>query len=130
LDVFALHLVEHAANDQGLIKDHSSTLATQRFDLVHDNVSSLPKVDLYLMADVFESSRVAIGAARLTKEILQKDGATVWVFAQSDRAQREVYLQELQTLLLDTSIAWQAMEQGPSNKLWLCDVDETTVKYG
>ena len=124
LDEFALRLVEQAAKDQNI------ALITQRFDLVQDEPSTLPQADLYLMADVFESTNVAQGAARCTAHLLQ-NGASVWVFAQSDRVQREKYLQDLQNLLQDTSLAWQPMNQPPGNaKLWLCDFDETNVQYG
>ena len=124
LDEFALRLVEQAANDQSI------ALATQRFDLVQDQPLNLPKADLYLLADVFESTSVALGAAQCTANVLQ-NGASVWVFAQSDRVQRETYLHELRALLQDPLLAWQPMDQPPGdNKLWLCNVDETAVRYG
>mmetsp|Transcript_59062 Transcript_59062/g.144523 ORF Transcript_59062/g.144523 Transcript_59062/m.144523 type:complete len:101 (-) Transcript_59062:1515-1817(-) len=96
-------------------------------------------VDLWIMSDVFESKDIACGAAKLTNQILSRrgrSGPTVWVFAQSDRAQREIFLKELRCLLEEDSskssnLDWSSLESyKPSNRLWLCDLDETRVDYG
>lgn len=119
LDPFALRMVEAAAAKQKL------DLSTQLFDLTSDD--PLPPADLYLLSDVFESSHVARGAAAHTRRALRA-GARVWVFAQSDRAQREVYLSELR-FGDDSDLEWSSKFVGDRAKLWLCDVDETAVKY-
>lgn len=146
VDPVALELVKRSAYEQGL----DSILSAQPFDLMGDAdaTSFVPQADLYLLADVFESSHVARGAAHLTSRLLLDDRGRapcqVWVFAQSDRAQREVYLDEMKRLLQDESLAWSPVESGPpplvplsdalprqrpSSRLWLCDVDEMRVKY-
>jgi hypothetical protein len=127
LDTFALDLVTKAAQDQNL----SERVEALPFDLINGELDDVPKADLYVFSDVFESASVAKGAARISERVLQQ-GSRVWVFAQSDRAQREVYLQEMRTILQDNSLSWRPMgESSPEHvKLWLCDIDETTVKYG
>ena len=168
VDDFALELVQAAAKEQGLDR----IVTTHRFDLVHhddrrenDNthttttkqhdtntasaaaVGWLDEVDLFVMSDVFESTTVAKGAAKFTHRILT-DGKQrrIWVFAQTDRVQREVYVQELQMLFaaaattatatLDTTatatLQWLPVESYDieNDRLWLCDVDETLVNYG
>lgn len=128
LDTFALDLVTKAAKDQNL----SERVEAIHFDLINGELDDVPKADLYVFSDVFESASVAKGAARISERVL-KQGSRVWVFAQSDRAQREVYLQEMRTILQDSSLSWRPMgESSPKHgvKLWLCDIDETTVKYG
>jgi hypothetical protein len=127
LDSFALGLVDQAASDQGL----DDLIVTSKFDLVEDNFPSLPSADLYVMADVFETNLVARQAAQLTADIIIHDPRKhVWTFAQTDRAQRQVYSDELKRLLQDTSLEWDAEKEGPKGQLWLCDVDETKVLYG
>jgi hypothetical protein len=127
LDTFALDLVTKAAQDQNL----SERVEALPFDLINGELDDVPKADLYVFSDVFESASVAKGAARISKRVLQQ-GSRVWVFAQSDRAQREVYLQEMRTILQDSSLSWHLeSESSPDDvKVWLCDIDETTVKYG
>ena len=79
---------------------------------------------------------VAKGAALITTRLLKENHSSkIWVFAQSDRAQREVYLQELQYLLLAPSLTWSQSMQPPDilckeDRLWLCNIDETNVFYG
>eukprot|EP00977_Amphora_coffeiformis_P007101 scaffold1551_cov166-Amphora_coffeaeformis.AAC.6 len=134
LDQFALQLVQTAAAEQGL----DNNVETIPFDLV-DPTLPLPEADLYVLSDVFESSTVAQGAARVVRQALQNRGR-VWVFCQSDRAQRHAFLQDMRTYLADDSLDWQPPQQGPpttdnnhddgTQQLWLCDVDETTVFYG
>jgi predicted nicotinamide N-methyase len=119
LDELALELVLAAAIEQGLTQ-----VTTERVDLLKDY---LPIADLYILSDVFESGSVAQGAAFLTKKALDR-GARVWVFAQTDRAQREAYLAELEKL--DRGTTWIPMEgYDGTSKLVLFDIDEQLVKY-
>ena len=155
VDEFALDLVNSAATEQGL----NDIISTRVLDLIEagredwdekKNNAWINDVDLFVMADVFESSDVAIGAARLTQRVLSltednrnergnqrqevhRKPKRVLVFAQTDRSQREVYLEELQKNLSlhSSSLAWKPPElYGLEERLWLCDVDETLVKYG
>jgi predicted nicotinamide N-methyase len=114
-------------------------------DLTGDvNVLNEINADLYILSDVFETNHVAIGAAKMTKQALES-GARVWVFAQSDRAQREVYRLELSKLLLGDNyndidscafgdIQWKFVNErdfdSDEDKLLLCDLDEVLVDYG
>jgi hypothetical protein len=138
VDSTALELVAKAAEEQGL-----TNLETATFDLVRGSLEEeLPEANLYLLSDVFESADVAVGAARVCKHVLRRreDASSkvrVWVFAQADRAQREVYLQEMQKQLQDPSLSWHSIDYyedrqavGIFDSMWLCDVDETTVSYG
>jgi len=143
LDPLGLRLVNYAASLQGL----SDRIETRRFDLVNND--SVPKADLYLLSDVFESSLVAQGAANLVGNLLTSsyrgDSSSttpeVWVFAQSDRAQRDIFLIKLREILVKPRLDWTPFEKGPPSSwtkdnvdchesLWLCDIDETTVVYG
>jgi hypothetical protein len=133
LDHFALDLVQNAARLQSLRQ-----IETCKVDLLAAEPTANDKwfheSDLFLFSDVFESAKVAQGAARITQAALER-GARVWVFAQSDRAQREVYLDDLRQRLGEPTLNWQAVDSyptqhGPDFKLWLVDVDETTVSYG
>jgi len=189
VDRFALQLVRAAARDQDL----SHLLVAVPYDLLlvddvdvdsnggeneSDGVdvppSPPPRADLYLLSDVFESSDVARGAARVVRRILlspspsssksKSNSSKVWVFAQSDRVQREVFLEELKKYCRSRpdSLRWRPYEDGPpqphpppprrqqlstqtteeedrdrdlsyavdEGRLWLCDIDETTVPYG
>lgn len=153
IDEFALDLVNAAAKEQGL--DH--IVSTRKVDLIEcgsedwneDENAWMQEVDLFVMSDVFELNAVAIGAARFTQRVLSwadngivemKGQATescgkqkrVWVFAQTDRTQREVFLEELQNdSSSPTLLNWKApASYNLHERLWLCDVDETTVKYG
>ena len=149
IDKFALELVNQAAKEQGL----ESIVETRVVDLESfaicshsDGTQESPEnqewcddVDLFIFSDVFESSHVARGAAKITKQLLNGGkGARVWVFAQTDRSQREVYLHHLKENLEDEKLAWRPLEaytrnmspKQSSSLLWLCDVDETTVNYG
>jgi predicted nicotinamide N-methyase len=115
--------VEEAAAAQKLVN-----IETRQFDLT-DMDEPLPPADLYLLSDVFESGKVARGAAHFTMKALSS-GARVWVFAQTDRAQREVYLEEICTIG-DANASWTSMDEFQADKaLWLCDVDEGAVNYG
>lgn len=119
LDELALELVSAAAIEQGLTQ-----VTTERIDLLKEY---LPIADLYILSDVFESGSVAQGAAFLTKKALDA-GARVWVFAQTDRAQREAYLTEVNKF--DRGITWIPMEgYDGTSKLVLFDIDEQEVKY-
>jgi hypothetical protein len=153
IDEFALDLVNAAAKEQGL--DH--IVSTRPLDLIQagdeDWTGSenawLKRVDLFVMSDVFEVNAVAVGAARFTQRVLswpendRDNGAResrrkrMWVFAQTDRAQREVFLQELQNLSSaqndnsNPSLEWKSPAScNLKDRLWLCDVDETEVDYG
>jgi len=166
VDEFALDLVNAAAKEQGL--DH--IVSTRLLDLIQaegedwagENKNTWMKdVDLFVMSDVFESNAVAVGAARFTQRMLSwrdsnleekndrirescRNRKRMWVFAQTDRTQRDVYLRELQRLssplsggaeddnyMLPSSLKWKPSESHKlEDPLWLCDVDETLVDYG
>lgn len=146
VDGLALELVRHAAIEQGV----SDRLETRYIDLLQSGddgdagVDAIPLCDVYILSDVFENGAVAEGAARVTVALLHRQNIpSVWVFAQSDRAQREIYLRELQRLLCDPSLSWRHYESGSTvgggaiaetlqrnGRLWLCDIDETNVFYG
>jgi predicted nicotinamide N-methyase len=156
VDSFALALVQAAAEEQSL----TDIVETRLLDLTmptttssDNNNNDLPAADLYLLSDVFESSAVARGAARTTCQVLfeKNSSSTVWVFCQSDRAQRQVYVQEMHRLVaercsssshdddfntirsIQQSLSWQDHDDWPSisttKRLWLCNVDETKVRY-
>ena len=132
---FALQLVDAAATEQGL----DSIISTHMHDLTSDD-DALPEADCYVMSDVFECAAVAYGAARQTVRALNL-GKRVWVFAQSDRAQREVYKKHINELLQldneynakkDKEVQWQSDLSGidmRQERLVLFDVDETKVEY-
>ena len=128
-DEFALRLVEAAAREQGL----QPILSTQIFDLTCTQ-TELPEADLYVMSDVFECSKVAVGAAKQTLRALEL-GKRAWIFAQSDRAQRETYRDYLNELLEENgriAVEWTEMarlEDYADEPLVLFDVDETKVEY-
>jgi hypothetical protein len=57
----------------------------------------------------------------------------IWVFAQSDRAQREIYLETLKEICGKGAedLKWLPLEECNDNdSLWLVDLDETQVQYG
>jgi len=151
VDVFCLQMAKCAADAQDLKSD----FRTHVLDLIlmgdaHDTTTGSDiKADLYIMSDIFESSHVAIAAAKMTERVLE-EGAIVWCFAQSDRANREVYLKELRKLLLKkdshcgdlTNLKWRQLhdddhffdtigkEQGSIfDRLILWDINEETVDY-
>lgn len=132
VDKFALELVQAASREQGLDKQ----LITDQLDLTENPshvISNFPwiqQIDLFIMADVFENSMVARGAADLTLEILNSSDSRVWVFAQSDRSQRESYLEIIRTSFPNAE--WSKLEDNDpkTSKLLLVDLDETTVNYG
>jgi hypothetical protein len=171
IDPFALQLVAQAVGEQVQQSKapRNPKLSMQLFDLTDEDATP-PRADLYILSDVFESGHVAKGAAFHTMKILlednphesdEKDGAfgssrsgkcntqlpsQVWVFAQSDRAQRDLYLREIQQLLSLNAIcdattaqmlSWTPLKDGPIcgrstgilDRLWLCDVDELKVDY-
>ena len=137
LDEFSLQLVEKASIEQNL----QNSLETVCLDLTSDpSTCDLPKADLYLFSDVFESDAVAKGAAQFTRFILSEyPDAKIWVFAQSDRACRETYLEEMKVATENLSLKWKPLDQydkgGASlaaalrHRLFLCDLDETKVSY-
>jgi predicted nicotinamide N-methyase len=136
VEELALDLVRAAATEQGV----GDRIVTRKVDLVdmgstcwEDDDDWIKAVDLFVMSDVFECEAVAIGAARLTQKVLSSSSRNkVWVFAQSDRAQREVYLKELKRIFPSSaSLGWCTYDQyNPQDRLWLCDLDETRVDYG
>lgn len=133
IDPLALELVRQAAIEQNV----SSRVETQRFDLIFNvTTSNIPDADIYIFSDVFESAMVATGAALLTDRLLRENNSSkIWVFAQSDRAQREHYLKELKHHLQAPSLMWSQSTQPPDSlckkdRLWLCNIDETNVFYG
>lgn len=130
LDEFSLQLVDEASKEQDL----QDIVQTQRVDLTaHPSRSNIPKADLYVLSDVFESSAVARGAAKTTQYILQNyRNSNIWIFAQSDRACREDFLDAMRKKLQDPSLKWTPLAQydpTAANRLFLCDLDETTVPY-
>lgn len=138
-DEFALELVDAAALEQGL------SVTTRTFDLIAEgkHISESGRLsegwmeaglvdgtDLVIFSDVFENSNVAVGAAHVTDFFLKR-GARVWTFAQSDRAQRDVYTKELGHLLSSSGpLIFSDDGYDSSSSLWLCDLDETKIKYG
>jgi 2-polyprenyl-3-methyl-5-hydroxy-6-metoxy-1,4-benzoquinol methylase len=143
IDATALLLVGEAARRQGL----SHRIETRHFDLIHSYMDEIPHADIYLFSDVFENSHVAEGAARVAAELLRRNRSSkVWVFAQSDRSQRDVFLCHLRELVGDASLVWsradakrlfttteEDKDEVPwqyFGALWLCEIDETTVMYG
>jgi predicted nicotinamide N-methyase len=162
VDPIALELVRAAAIKQGMIEsgnivnDATERFSTRIFDLTSkDNL--LPEADLYILSDVFESSAVAEGAAWHVQTVLSKNRSQinnaqgdftpleekeqstsrVWVFAQSDRAQRDFFLRQMKewyknndNYMLPRHLDW-TMDHVPdhNNELWLFDLDETTVEY-
>ncbi len=132
LDECALEMVEAAAREQGYTDDQR--FQTRQFDLTCRE-SIPPEADLYIMSDVFESANVASSAAFHVQSILNKnsDGESkrrVWVFAQSDRAQRETFLDAMRETY-DETLEWSSLMETPDmdSELWLCDLDETAVEY-
>jgi Lysine methyltransferase len=154
IDVLALELVRQAAMAQNV----SDRVTTQLFDLTNTCTNRIPVADIYIFSDVFESSLVAKGAANITLRILKEfTNSTIWVLAQSDRAQREIYIKELQQQLQDPTLTWSQHDSQPpvphhmltshnhdrnnsmmihntdqtwKDRLWLCNIDETQVFYG
>jgi hypothetical protein len=132
---------------------------TMKFDLTSRD-TPLPTADLYVLSDVFESSSVAEGAAWHVRNVLSNNrGRTwgddrpmsssspssssgifsrVWVFAQSDRAQRDTFLGRMREWYENDDedrdrrrhVGW-TMDHNPNrdDELWLFDLDETTVDY-
>lgn len=137
VDQFALDLVDHASRAQDL----SHIVSTTSIDITKKPVflgsaNAIPKADLYLFSDIFESPDVAVGAALVTQAILQSnERARIWVFAQADRACREDYLSEMKRHLDDPHLSWAPLERFQDRKyltegLICFDLDETKVSYG
>ncbi|KAL3927094.1 MAG: hypothetical protein SGBAC_013219, partial [Bacillariaceae sp.] len=145
VDEFCLELVGAAAKDQGL--EH--TVQTQVLDLTKDpkhvlegnvdaqsaSYSWMKDIDMFIMADIFENAQVAQGAARWTMFLLNnpRHRPRIWVFAQSDRAQREIYLKTLREIYGKEAenLKWLPLEEcDEKDPLWLVDLDETEVEYG
>ncbi|KAL7459807.1 hypothetical protein ACHAWC_011583 [Mediolabrus comicus] len=133
IDEIALEMVEAAAKEQGYLVDNR--FRTQKFDLTSRQTSDLPDADLYILSDVFESGTVAEGAAFHVQSLLSKNNSNqsdrqrrVWVFAQSDRAQRDSFL-NLMKQTYDESLEWSTQSPDLNRELWLFDLDETIVNY-
>jgi predicted nicotinamide N-methyase len=129
VDPLALELVSTAAKEQQL----DTVVSTRVYDLIRAEWDGgwMDDVDLFLLSDVFESEAIARGASKLiTQHILTKSTTQkVWVFAQSDRAQREVFMKAIQRHVnIDGWSAYEAFN--PNDRLWCCDLDETRVDYG
>jgi predicted nicotinamide N-methyase len=133
LDKVALEMIEKAAEEQGY-----ENLFTEQIDLTEvptDELLNRIDADLYVMSDVFENNAVATGAAYFTQRLLEH-GAKVWIFAQSDRAQREIYLKELEKIGMSKygNLQWinqsQTSETLLQDQLVLFDLDELNVVYG
>ena len=150
IDELALFMASKAAQEQNVNEGSFQTKIvdlTANYDDKNEDASIIDEInaDLYILSDVFESNHVATGAARMTKKVLER-GARVWVFAQSDRAQREVYRVELMKLLNSCDskgsgvygeLEWRFIKNinvddknGDRTKLLLCDLDEVLVDYG
>lgn len=156
LDPFALDLVRAAATAQNF---GPLSLSAEVHDLLAQD-RDLPRGDLYVMSDVFEDGAVARGAALQTVRALRRQKrrvgtegsedseARVWIFSQSDRAQREGYRSELIDLLrrekeeddrqggrMLGDVDWKGLDWSSEvdfvggGRLLLVDVDETMVEY-
>ena len=133
IDEIALEMVEAAAKEQGYLVDNR--FCTQKFDLTSRQTSDLPDADLYILSDVFESGTVAEGAAFHIQSLLSKNNSNksnkrrrVWVFAQSDRTQRDSFLNTMKQTY-DDSLEWSTQSPDLNRELWLFDLDETIVNY-
>ena len=141
--------------DDGEARRGGRLFVTMKFDLTSWD-RPLPKADLYILSDVFESSSVAQGAAWHVQNVLsdnrrmmmrgvngdednsKNDISRVWVFAQSDRAQRDFFLDNMREWYKQHNVdderqqlvGW-TMDHTPNrdDELWLFDLDETTVDY-
>jgi methylase of polypeptide subunit release factors len=151
-DLFALEMVRAAAEEQGFVAGdgEDQRFITRQFDLTSKE-NELPSADLYIMSDVFESSAVAEGAAWHVQSLLSKsdnddsvtkttknsDDATkpmsrVWVFAQSDRSQRDFFLAKMREChnFNNKTLGWTSNHTPDRDaRLWLFDLDETVVQY-
>lgn len=127
---FALELVEAAANIQNF-----NTLQTRYFDVTNTkDYHWLDEMDLVLISDIFESNAIAKATAEFVYQLLSqgKQQTRIWIFAQQDRAQREVFRQEIRLLTNDPSLDWERPESGimpTETRIFLYDVDECLVKY-
>jgi hypothetical protein len=133
VDQMALQMVQFAALEQGWTNER---VVTRVFDLTKRN--QLPDADLYVLSDVFESSAVAKGAAWHVKTLLDINNdvsaetkeVRFWVFAQSDRAQREVFLNSLRELDSFSHLEWNTNhEPDVDSRIWLFDLNEMGVQY-
>ncbi|KAL9185250.1 hypothetical protein ACHAXT_003027 [Thalassiosira profunda] len=150
VDEVALEMVRAAAIGQGFMKENDCKsnandvddrpFVTKQFDLMSPE-DRLPEADLYILSDVFESASVAEGAAWHVQSLLsanrrraKEDMSRVWVFAQSDRAQRDAFLAKMIEWyesngdLQQHQLCWSMNhEPDPDKELWLFDLDETTT---
>mmetsp|Transcript_25207 Transcript_25207/g.31050 ORF Transcript_25207/g.31050 Transcript_25207/m.31050 type:complete len:256 (+) Transcript_25207:90-857(+) len=131
IDELALQMAQQAASKQSL----ENRFQTKILDLMGDiHILDEINADLYILSDVFESGDVVKGAAKMTMKALKSD-SRVWVFAQSDRAQREIYLEELKCMGAEkycSELTWRILHKESDliqDRLLLCDLDEVTVNY-
>lgn len=128
VDPLALQLVQAAAEMQQL-----TNVQTRLFDILNDHDDDIPRADLYILSDVFESHRVAEAAAGLVDNLLIF--ADVWVVCQDDRPQRDSFVDTLSNLQATSSTASHELVWGgttshhETHTLWLCDVHETNIPY-
>lgn len=132
VDVVALEMVWAAAMEQGFINEDKNDrrFVTRQFDLTKQD--PLPEADLYVLSDVFESAKVAEGAAWHVTSLLSgsNSNSRVWVFAQSDRAQRDAFLSSLRENLNFEHLEWQTNHNPTKDaRIWLFDLNETDVQY-
>jgi len=134
VDETALQMVQWAAEEQGFV--NGNRFATEFFDLTAED--PLPNADLYVLSDVFESAEIAGGTAWHVKQLLDakndrdaESGASrLWIFAQSDRAQREVFLNSLREVKEFEHVEW-TMNHKPDLDARIClfDLNEMDVQY-
>lgn len=130
VDEVALSIVQKAADEQNFTNIRTKIIDLTGSTCVLDEI----RADLYVMSDVFENSQVAYGAAKMTMKALES-GSKCWVFAQSDRAQRNFYVDKLKELgaemygLLEWTLS-KDVSSLKSDMLLLIDLDELNVNYG
>ena len=163
IDELALYMVQKAAYKQGLIQynGNSAMFQTKILDLTTPDENDMIDIiqndinaDIYIISDVFETNHVARGAAKFTMKALESK-SQVWVFAQSDRVQREVYKDTLMQLIqekeqqqrqhgeewrndyFEGELEWKIggdinfnVGNDSTCRLILCDLDEVLVDYG
>jgi len=124
VDQFALKLVKKASFLQGL-----ENLDTAKLDLL-ENGNPIPPADLFIITDVFESTSVAVAAATLTSRVVEGKGKEAYGCFHSRNVCNVTHTLSNSNPELKNMLTWTPMNHGPSQgRLWLCDVDETAVKY-
>lgn len=98
IDSFALDLVKAAAIEQNLnhiIEAQLYDITTSPLETTTNN--NIPDCDLYILCDIFESSYIARQAAITIHHLLLRN-KYIWIFCQSDRCQKDAFINELQNL--------------------------------